>query len=125
MMRGGISRRSKEARFNMKKIQIIATAAFATVVVVAATASATGPGQSHCDMAGHASGTTAKSDDKLDRRQFTASPKALANFPNLAGKTSKTEAPGMGCCQGKMAGASTQHCDMDMKPAAHPTGAKP
>lgn len=109
----------------MKKLQIIATAAFATVVVVAATASAAGPGQTHCDMAGHGSTTTVKSDDKLDRRQFTASPKALASFPNLAGQTSKTEAAGMGCCPGKVPGASTPHCDMDKKPAAAPRAATP
>ncbi len=107
----------------MKKLQIIATTAFATVVVVVATASAAGPGQTHCDMAGHGSTTTVKSDDKLDRRQLTASPKALANFPNLAGGTSKTAAAGMGCCLGKVPGASAPHCDMDKKPAAAPTPA--
>jgi hypothetical protein len=125
MMKGGISRRSNEDRFIMKTIQIIAAAAFATLVVAVATVSAAGPGQSHCDMAGHNTGTTSVSDDKLDRRQITASPKALANFPNLAAQTSKQEAHGMACCQGKMAATAAKHCDMAQKADAAPSVAKP
>ena len=109
----------------MKTIQIIATAVFAATVVAAATASAAGPSQSHCDMAGHNTGMSGVSGEKLDRRQFTASPKVLANFPNLAAQTAKEGFPGMACCQGKKAVDTAKHCDMPKMAEAAPAGAKP
>ncbi len=109
----------------MKTIQIIATAAFAALVVVsAATASAAGPSQSHCDMTGHNTGVSGVSGEKLDRRQFTASPKVLANFPNLAAQTAKKGSSGMACCQGKKSGDTAKHCDMPKMVEAAPAGAK-
>ena len=128
MMRGGISRRSNKDLSNMKTILIVAAAVFAATVVASAPASAAGPSQSHCDMAGHNTGMPGVSEEKLDRRQFTASPKVLANFPNLAAQTAQTAkegSPGMACCQGKKAVDTAKHCDMPKMAESAPAGAKP